>query len=355
MSNRSGLVKAIIAKDFRLFTRDRFFLWVSIVGLVFYVALFWLLPDTVDETLKIGVTGFGSEANLGEISESDQGLELVPYEDEDALRAAVEEGDEVIVGLALPADISDSVITVYIGSGVPESVSGAVEGIATELAYAAAGVPSPVSGTTGSEVIVLGEDRAGNQVSLQDSFQPLLAFFVLMIESMALATLVAAEIQAKTVKAISVTPATISDFLTAKTVFGTLLAFSQAVILMIAIRSLGAGPVILLTAVLLGSILVTGFGLLAGSIGKDYVGVIFWSMAFLIPMMIPALAFMFPGSTAGWVQAMPSYGLARVMVDVSNYGAGWAEVAPYLGLLALWTLASLFAGWRVLDRKVQTL
>ncbi len=78
MNNRSGVVKAIIAKDFRLFTRDRFFLWVSIVGLVFYVALFWLLPDTVDETLKIGVTGFSSEANLGEISESDQGRERVP-------------------------------------------------------------------------------------------------------------------------------------------------------------------------------------------------------------------------------------------------------------------------------------
>ncbi len=78
MSNRSGVVKAIIAKDFRLFTRDRFFLWISIFGLVFYVALFWLLPDTVDETLKIGVTGFGSEANLGEISESDQGRERVP-------------------------------------------------------------------------------------------------------------------------------------------------------------------------------------------------------------------------------------------------------------------------------------
>lgn len=354
MSNRSGIVGAIIAKDFRLFTRDRFFLWISIIGLIFYVALFWLLPDTVDETLKIGVTGFGSEANLGEISESDQGLELVPYADESALRAAVEEGDEVIVGLALPTHISDPVITVYIGSGVPESVSGAVEGMATELAYAAAGVPSPVSGST-SEVIILGEDRAGNQVSLQDRFKPLLAFFVLMIESMALATLVASEIQAKTVKAVSVTPATISDFLTAKTVFGTLLAFTQAVILMIAIRSLGAGPLILITAVLLGSVLVTGFGLLAGSIGKDYVGIIFWSMAFLIPMMIPALAFMFPGTTAGWIQAMPSYGLARVMVDVSNYGAGWAEVAPFLGLLALWALASLFAGWRVLDRKVQTL
>lgn len=355
MSTRSGVIAAIITKDFRLFTRDRFFFFVSIVGLVFYAVLFWILPSTVDETLQVGFTGPTFGLGIGEIFTSDEGLELVPYEDEDTLRAAIEEGDEIAIGLALPSSISDPVITVYIGSGVPEAVSGVVEGMAREAAYAFFGMPPPVSGFNIQEIEVLGNDRAGDQVSLQERFRPLLAFIILMIESMALATLVAAEIQEKTVKAISVTPATISDFLTAKLILGTLLAFSQVIILMVAIRSLGFAPVILVTAVLLGSVLATGFGLLAGSVGKDYVHIVFWSMAFLIPMMIPAVSLMFPGSTAGWIQAMPSYGLARIMVDVSSYGAGWAEVAPFFGLLALWTLASVIAGWRVLERRVRTL
>jgi ABC-2 type transport system permease protein len=355
VSTRSGIVGAIIAKDFRLFTRDRFFFYVSIAGLIFYAALFWILPDTVDETIRVGFTGPTSGVDLGEISAPDEGIELKAYDDVEALRAAIEEGDEVVIGLALPTDLLNPVITVFIGSGVPEAVSGAVEGMARELAFAAFGVPPPVSGFATEEIEILGEDRAGDQVSLQEKFRPLLAFFILMVESMALATLVAAEIQEKTVKAISVTPATISDFLTAKVIFGTLLAFSQAIILMIAIRSLGFAPVILVTAVLLGSVLVTGFGLLAGSVGKDYISIIFWSMAFLIPMMIPAFAFMFPGTTAGWIQAMPSYGLARIMVDASSYGAGWAEVAPFFGILAAWTLVSIIAGWRALERRVQTL
>lgn len=359
MSNRPGIVRAIIAKDFRLFSRDRFYFWISIAGLVMYAILFWVLPDTVDETLRLGVSGpVGIDLenlDLGATGNSaEEGITLVQFEDDEMLRAAVESGDEVVVGLSLPTSLADPTIRVYVGSDVPPAVSSSVEGLAKELAYLVVGVPSPVSGFA-TEQIILGTDRAGDQVSLQDQFRPLLAFFILMIESMALATLVASEIQEKTVKAVTTTPARVSDFLTAKTIFGTLLAFSQALILMIAIRSLGYSPVILIIALLFGAALVTGVGMFVGSVGKDYVGVIFWSILFLVPFLVPAMAFMFPGSTAPWVQVIPSYPLARIMVDVTNYEAGWAEVIPFLGLLALWTLIFLVGGWKILERRVQTL
>lgn len=352
MTSRSGIVRAIAAKDFKAFTRDPFFLWMSIAGLIFYAALFWVLPDTVDETLTIGVVGFGEDT--GEINEAGAGMAFVEYPDNDSLIQAIEDGGEVVVGMSLPTDSSDPTIRVYIGSGVPDAVSGAVDALAKEMAYQAVGIPSPVSGFA-TEQIVVGTDRAGDQVSIQEKFRPLLAFFVLMVESLALAALVAAEIQTKTVKAITVTPARVSDFLTAKVILGTLLAFSQVVILMIAIGSLGDGTLILLSAVFMGSIMVTGFALLSGSAGKDFIGIIFWSMLFMIPLLIPAISFMFPGSTASWIQVLPSYPLARVMVDVTSYGAGWAEAAPFLGVLAVWTLAALFTGWRVLEHRVRTL
>lgn len=359
MSQRSKIVSAIVAKDFKLFTRDRFFLYVSIIGLIFYAVLYWILPSEVDETLRVGVAGLPDQVDIGDVDIADaeeagsEGIELVTYADDDALRAAVEEGEEVVIGMSLPSSLFDPTITVFVGSGVPPSVAGAVEGLAKELAYLFVGVPPPVSGFA-TEQLVLGTDRAGNQVSLQESFTPLLAFFVLIIESMALATLVASEVQAKTVKAVTITPARVSDFLTAKTIFGTLLAFGQGVILMLAIRSLGNGPVILLVAVFLGAVLVTGVGMLTGSLGKDYISVIFWGMFALVPMIIPAIAFMFPGSTAPWVKVLPTYPLARVLVDVTSYDAGWAEAGPFLGLLAVWGMAILLVGWKVLERRVQT-
>jgi hypothetical protein len=100
---------------------------------------------------------------------------------------------------------------------------------------------------------------------------------------------------------------------------------------------------------------VTGFGLLAGSVGKDFIGILFWSMLIFIPLLIPAMALLFPGSTAGWIKVLPSWPLAQVLVDVASEGAGWVEAGPLLGLLALWGAAALATGWMVLGRKVQTL
>lgn len=353
MSPRPAIVGAIIAKDFRAFARDRFFLFMSILGLVFYIALFWVLPSEVDETIRLGVVGEG-QFDFGDAGSAEEGLEVVEFGTIDELTEAVELGDEIAVGMAFPTDLSDPVIQVYLGPGVPPSLQGAVEGLASEIAYAAIGVPPPVSGFA-TEQIVLGEDRAGDQVSLQEKFRPLLAFLVLMIESMALAGLVSSEIQQKTVKAVTVTPAKVSHFLTAKVIFGTILAFTQAVVLLVAIRGLTVGPDILLTALLLGSVLATGFGLLAGSAGRDFISIIFWSMLFVIPLLIPAVALLFPGTTAAWIKALPSYPLAQVLVDVTSYGAGWSEAAPLLAGLAAWGLAVLGLGWGVLGRRVQTL
>ena len=227
-------------------------------------------------------------------------------------------------------------------------------GIAAEIAYAAVGIPPPVSGFT-TEEIVLGTDRAGNQVSLQEKFKPMLAFMILVVEVLALAGLVASELQTRTVKAITVTPARVSDFLGAKAVFGTLLAFVQVMILLIAVRGLETGPVLMIVAVFLGAVLATGFGLLAGSIGKDFMSVIFWSMVILVPLLIPAIALLFPGEAATWIKVLPSYPLAQTLIDVSGYGAGWSDVAPQLAAMVGWAGAALVAGWLVLRRRVQTI
>ena len=75
----------------------------------------------------------------------------------------------------------------------------------------------------------------------------------------------------------------------------------------------------------------TGFGLIAGSAGKDFIETLFYGMAFMIPLMIPAIAVLFPGSAAVWVKILPSYGLVQAVVQSSAYNAGWLEVLPHLG------------------------
>jgi ABC-2 type transport system permease protein len=357
---RPGVVGAIMAKDLRAFTRDRFFMLVTILGLVVYVFIFWLLPDSVDETFVIGVGGDPAMVVALETgSDGDTGLVAVPYDDRGALEIAVEAGEDALAGLWFPNGFAEAVaagetptVTVVIGPDLPAELEPALTAMVRELAFAATGTPLPVEPLPEDQVIV-GVDRVGDQVSLQEQMRPMFAFLVLLVEAIALATLVAGEIQARTVEAIIVTPASVTDFLTAKTLFGTALAFSEAMLLLVAIRSFGDHPVMLVAAVALGAVLVTGFALLAGSVGKDFVSVMFTSVAFMIPLMVPSFAVLFPGSAAGWVQVMPSYPLVDIIVRSTVEDPSWGDVAPSFALLAGWCSVVLLVGWITLRRRIE--
>lgn len=358
MTLRRHTIGAIIAKDARLFTRDRFFVLITLLGLAFYVVIFWFLPDTVDETVAIGVHAEGSSLHMA----AGPGLQVTTFESTEALRSAVEEGSEgVVAGLDFPQGFAEAArngeavrITQYVRTGTPDEVTTALGSLASEVVASLAGDPPPFD-LVSADVVVLGEDRAGSQVSLQERMRPLLAVFILVVEALALASLVSTEIEQRTVTAVLVTPATATEFLAAKSLFGTGLAFAETALLLLLIGALATAPLTMLLTVMLGAVLVTGVALLAGSLGKDFIGVVFWSILFMVPLMVPGFAALFPGSAATWVKAMPSYGLARSMIDLSSYGAGLADVAPLLLGLAAWCAVLFTAGVVILRRKVHAL
>lgn len=358
MSDRRHAIAAIVAKDARLFGRDRFFVLITLLGLVFYVVIFWFLPDTVDETVSIGVHAEGSSLQMV----TSPGLEVTIFESTEELRTAVETGaGGVVAGLDFPAGFIAAAgngetidVTQFVRNGTPEEVTTALGGLAREVVAGLAGDPPPFD-LINADVVVLGVDRAGDQVSLQERMRPLLAVFVLIVEALALASLVSTEIEQRTVTAVLVSPATTTDFLTAKSLFGTGLAFTETALLLLLIGALATAPFTMLLTVLLGAVLVTGVALLAGSLGKDFIGVVFWSILFMVPLMVPGFAALFPGSAAAWVKAMPSYGLARSVIDLSSYGAGFADVAPLLLGLAAWCAVLFTAGVVILRRKVHAL
>ncbi|MBT8249459.1 MAG: ABC transporter permease [Acidimicrobiia bacterium] len=359
MSGRAGIIGTIVAKDLKEFTRDRFYMVITVVGLAFYVLIFWVMPDTVDETIELGMVNNAAAGFFEQVA--DQGLEVAFYPTEDALRTAIEEGDDVSLGLSFPDDFvatvtggGSSTVTVYVTGEVPPEVRSTVSALVRELGYLAAGEQPLVSQPTEAEVI-LGVDRAGDQISLREQMRPLFVFFVLLIEMMALGTLVAGEIHSRTVTAILATPARVSDFLIAKGISGTLLAFVQGLILVALIQSFGSQPALVVLALLLGSIMAAGFGLMAGSIGRDFITIVFWSMLILIPLIIPAIAVMFPGTAAAWIKAIPSYPLVDIIVGATAFDQGFGDLAGSLLALAGWCVLVFLAGWVILRRRVVTL
>lgn len=369
----AAIVTAIIRKDLREFARDRLWLTLTTVGLVLFIALFWFLPSSVDESIRVGVYPSAlaeTIEGLGEAEQDGQGIDVVPFGSEADLRAVVggygggEGGaQDVAIGIAFPEEFARGAaggenhrVTVFVRSGVPVEVRDAMESAVREIAYfvAAAGEGDAADAMpVDQQTIVLGPDRAGDQVSLQERMRPLLAFFVLMMESLSLASLVAVEIQQGTASALLVTPARAAHMLAAKALLGTMLAFSQAVLLLALTRSFGQGWSVLLVAALLGAVIATGMAMISGAAGRDFIGTLFFGMALLVPLAIPAFTVLTPGSPATWIKVLPTYGVIEALVGVTAYGEAWRDLWRELAMALAWCIAILAAGLLVLQRKVR--
>lgn len=388
--SRASIVATMIRKDLTEYSRDR--LWVFLTGflLVVMVALFWMLPNEVDESITVGFAGIDDPSLPASLSEArDQGVDIVPFASGEDLRSVVAgesvayrsddgtltvaspdadpppaaEEVPVPIGIAFPqgffTDLASGRATsvdVFVEAAVPTEIETAVTGLIEEVAFQVAGVDLPVSTPAPDQAyVVLGEDRAGDQVSPRESFRPLFVFLVLVMEMFVMASLISQEIQARTVTAVLVTPARTGDVLAAKGITGAATGLGQALLLLAAIGSLDDNPMLMVSLMILGAAMVSGTAMIAGSIGKDFMSTLFWGFAFMFPLIVPAFSALFPGTASVWIQALPSYPLVRGLVDVSTYGAGWGDVLPDLAMLAGWGVALFAVGWLVLKRRVEAL
>ena len=409
--SNSRLLLSVLKKDVQVYSRNMLYLFLTVLSLVVFVAIFWLVPDTVDEELSFAISpsletlfsegkevlvekGFPGEA-VGQLDEfeaafEEDGLVLVEIESEEQLRQVIKgelevyktedsryilhdpgsenekpEGADKInldIGIAFPASfLSDAVlgekpkVTVYADARVPEEIRGAMQGFIREMAYQLAGYELPVE-FPAEEAVILGEDRLGDQVSMRARMRPMIAFFIMMMETFALASLVSNEVLQRTVTALLVTPLKVWHFLLAKTIFGTALALGQAVIILAFVGAFSATNWhLLLMIVLLGSFLFTAVAMLVGAAGRDFIGQLMFSMLFIIPLMIPSFAVLFPGSVAAWVSMLPSYPIVRMLYDVTIYGALWSDVTPYMVYALLWVFLLFGLSLFVLKRKVTRL
>lgn len=410
--SRPAIVWALLKKELKAYSRDLVYLALTLVMLVAVPIVFRFLPDQVDESITLAVsppitTMVGeakdslrqlgatdeqlAELDQTDLAEQEEGLTLLEFEDEALMRGVIEgtheawqtsdgelvirdkEADEekpkdaermnIDIGIGFPAgfitDVAsgadDVTVTVYSDAAVPEEIRSAMRSFVREAAYQLAGKELPVE-LPAEESIVLGEDRAGDQVTLRERFRPLLLFMILMMETFSMASLVSTEVLQRTVTAVLATPAKVGDFLAAKTIFGTFMSLSQALIILALVGGLTAQNwSLVLTVLFIGAVMFTGIALFVGSAGKDFMGQLFYAMLFTIPLLIPTFSVMFPGSVAGWVKVLPTYPVIDVLVRSTIYGATWSDSWVSLLYAAGWLVVLYGAGLIALKRKVESL
>jgi len=349
----SRVVRAMLRKDLTLFFRNRFYALITVLGIVLYVAIYLAMPSTVDEDLEIALYAPVVPPVLQQIPE--EGLVIEGIESEEALVEAITEG-RYAAGLVLPADIMEKFasgekpsITLYFPADAPEEVEDAVAFLITELAYLQTGQPLAIETTTE----VLGRDMMGEQIPTRDRMRPLFAVALIMFETMGLATLITEEVEQGTADALLVTPLRTRDLFTAKALLGVGLAFVQAVLFMAIVNGMSSQPLIILTALLLGAVLVTGTGFLIASASRNMMSVMGWGVIVIIIFVIPAFGVLFPGAVSGWVKVIPSYYLADTIHEAASFGAGWGDVWPNLLILLGFDLAILGCGVAALRRRLR--
>lgn len=410
--SRPAIIAALLKKELKAYSRDIVYLALTLVMLIVIPLVFRFLPDQVNESIMLAVSPSissmvddardtlrelgATDEQLAQLDEADlaeqeEGLTLLEFDDEEQMKAVVEgrlevyrtDSGEIVyrdteagdtrpkgaervgvdIGIAFPpsfitdvaAQSGDVKVTVYSDAGVPEEIRSAMRSFVREAAYQIAGKELPVQ-LPAEESIILGQDRAGNQVTMQERVRPLLLFMILMMETFSMASLVSTEVLQRTVTAVLSTPARVGDFLAAKTIFGTLMSLSQALIVLALVGGVTTQNwSVLLAALLIGSIMFTGVAMFVGSAGKDFIGQLFYAMLFTIPLLVPTISVMFPGSVAPWVKAIPTYPVIDVLVRSTVYGAGWADVWMSLAYAALWLVVLYGAGWFALKRKVESL
>lgn len=346
------IIRTLIVKDAMLYSRDRLFALITVMSLFFYAAIYFLLPSSVNETFSIALF-MGTQESPIPASLNIDGVEFDVLDSESAVRDAVEDGDYV-AGVILPptfdTQLSSSTstsLTLLLPASAPQDQNDAIAELFEPMGYAMAGFKQNVQ----IEQEIIGQDRIGRQIAPRDRLVPLFAIFVLITEMMGLASLIASEIEGRTIRALLVSPTRITDFLSAKGLFGMGLAFSQVSILLLVTGGLKQQPALMLFSVLLGALLVTAVAFLIASVATSFLEIVGWSILVIVIFALPGFSVMFPGTLSDWIEVIPTYYLVDTVHQIANFDAGWGDVSSNLLTLFAMSAALLAGSVVVLQRK----
>jgi ABC-2 type transport system permease protein len=351
-------IQILVAKDLMLFFRNRLFLIIPLLSMVLFLAVYFLLPAEPEAGLTIGITApQPPEALMMELQRRNIDVQMVATQEQlfEMIRS-----DAVGAGLVLSAADLETLaagreidLSLYLPASAPrefgQSLALFVKTAANDAAFNLSG---QALNLTFDEQVV-GADLVSGDIATRDRLLPMFAVVLLMVEAMGLATLITEEVERRTLRALLMTPMRLVELFAAKGISGVGLAFVQVTLLMAITGGLWRQPLLVLVALLLGALLVTGVGFLIAVISKNMMSVIAWGTLSLIVLGLPAFNLIFPGTVARWVNLLPTYYLVDVLHRVINFQAGWAAVAPSLLALLAMGLAALGLGTALLRRKLQ--
>ncbi len=280
---------------------------------------------------KLGIYDESNSQLSARLGSADS-ISLKSYQTEADLKAAAASGS-IDMGLVLPADFDATLSTGTVklkafvwGESLAKNRA-IIPAVLADVVHEIAGAELPVN----IETIALGDESS---IPWSDRLLPLTVLMAIFYGGMMIpASSLIKEKQRRTLEALNVTPATVTDIFTAKGIIGAVLATVMGVLTLAISTSFGGSPILLVSVLGLGAILAAEIGLLAGAFIKDMNTLFaFWKFGGIL-LFGPAIVFMFP-EIPSWIgYIFPSFYVVKPVVDISVSGMGFGSVSLYIAVL----------------------
>lgn len=345
-------VGVLLGKEFVRGPRNFMFIMALVVPIALTLVLALLFGTIFSGKARLGLVDEGN-SQLVALATARDSLTVKSYATEAELRDAVA-GGAVDIGVTLPDQfdrrIHNGRSTELIAYTWGESTLKNRVILATALSTMIrqiAGQELPVD----LQEVILGDGQA---LSWQERLLPfILLYAVVLGGTMVPASSLVEEKQKRTLSALTITPTSLADVLLAKGLLGVFLSIFMAVLTLILNRAFGSQPALLVLVLSLGAVFSAALGVLVGSFIKD-INTLFTVMkAGGLLLFAPALIYLFP-AIPEWVgRLFPTYYLINPVVEVTQNGATFADVAPNLVILLLLTGVLLVANAAVIYRAAR--
>ena len=325
-------VGILLGKELFQGPKNFFFIFALVMPIVVSLVISLVFGTLFADQATLGIGDEGDSQLVSMIKEHSS-VDSREYGTISELKEAVAAG-AVDAGLVLPGGFDSSVLqgetvelALYVwGESLAKHrtiVTVTVANLVRELA----GQEAPVE----IEAVTLGDEES---VPWGDRLLPLIVIITVTIAAVALpGSSLLAEKEKKTIDAVVVTPATIGEVFLAKGLLGVIIGMIMGVVILALNQALGTQPGLLVMMLFLGSIMAAGAGLLVGAIAKDLKS-FFATMKILgILLYAPALVYMFPGIPLWIGKVFPTYYIIAPIVEISQRGGGWPEIAAEVFIL----------------------
>ncbi|MFH1560309.1 MAG: ABC transporter permease [Chloroflexota bacterium] len=330
-------VGVLLGKELLRGPKNFIFVWAVVAPVVISLVLSLIFGTLFSEKPRLGIVDSGSSQLVADARELTS-VVTREYGNVPEMKQAVESG-ALDMGIVLPEDFDGSLIQGK-KTGLTAYIWG--QSLAKNRTILGATIANLARGLAKQEVPVEIEAiTLGNGVSApwNERLLPLIVLMAVFLGGFFLpATSVINEKEKKTLQALLVTPTTAGDVFLAKGLLGLILSLFMGIVILILNQAFGAEPALLALVLGLGAIMAVALGLLCGALMKDITSLFtVWKLGGIL-LFAPALVYLFPQIPEGFARVMPTYYVIQPIVEISQQGGSWPDIATNVLVLVAFNL-----------------